>query len=150
MRHCPQFAAALIAMAAIQLVGCKEASTYKKVEPAHVDHKEGEDIHKITLTEKAVERIDVKTAPVREGKIEGAPDNEASRSVVPYSALIYFADGTAHVYTNPEKNVFIRQPVEVDYIEGDMVVLKSGPAPGTQVASMGATEIYGTEVGVGH
>lgn len=150
MRHCCQFVAALLAVASLQLVGCKEGSTYTKVEPAHVDHKEGEEISKLTLTEKAMERLDVQTAPVREGKVSGASETEASRSIVPYSALIYFADGGAHVYTSPEPRVFVRQPVEVDYIEGDMVVLKSGPAPGTQVASVGATELFGTEFGVGH
>ena len=150
MRHRIQFVAALFAVASLQLVGCKEASTYTKVEPAHVDHKEGEDISKLTLTEKAMERLDVQTAPVREGKISGAAEDQASRTIVPYSSLIYLADGAAFVYTSPEPRVFVRQPVEVDYIEGDMVVLKSGPTPGTQVASVGATELFGTEFGVGH
>jgi hypothetical protein len=150
MRHRVPLLAAVIALAGVPLVGCKEASTYKKVEPAHVDHKEGEEIHKLTLTEKAMERLDVQTTPARESKVDGAPEGEAARIVVPYSSLIYFADGSAHVYVNPEKNVFVRQPVEVDYIEGDMVVLKKGPVPGTLVASMAAAELLGTEVGVGH
>jgi hypothetical protein len=150
MRYLATTSAALLTAASVLLVGCKEASTYKKVEPAHVDHKEGEAIHKMTLTEKAMERLDVQTTPAREGKVDGAPEGEAARIVVPYSSLIYFADGSAHVYTNPEKNVFIRQPVEVDYIEGDVVVLKKGPAPGTLVASVAAAELLGTEVGVGH
>jgi hypothetical protein len=40
--------------------------------------------------------------------------------------------------------------VEVDYIEGDTVVLNDGPAPGTVVASVGVAELYGTEFAVGH
>ena len=60
-----QFAVGLLVVASLPLVGCKEASTYKKVEPAHVDHKKGEEISKLTLTEKAMERLDVQTAPVR-------------------------------------------------------------------------------------
>jgi hypothetical protein len=150
MRLPSSFVTVLLALASLPLAGCKEGSTYKKIEPAHVDHLEGEAIHKMTLTDKAVERLDVQTTPAREGKVEGAPEGEAARIVVPYSSLIYFADGTTHVYTNPEKNVYIRQPVEVDYIEGDMVVLKKGPAPGTLVASVAAAELLGTEVGVGH
>jgi hypothetical protein len=144
------FVAAAVAAAGLQLAGCKDGSTYTKVEPAHVEHKEGEDVSKLTLTEKAMERLDVQTTPVREGKIEGAPDTEAARIIVPYSALIYLADGKAFVYTSPEPRVFLRQPVEVDYIDGEMVVLKSGPTPGTQVASLGVTELFGTEFGVGH
>jgi hypothetical protein len=150
MRLPSPFVTVLLALASLPLAGCQEGSTYKKVDPAHVDHKEGEAISKMTLTDKAMERIDVKTTPAREGKVEGAAEGEAARIVVPYSSLIYFADGSTHVYTSPEKNVFVRQPVEVDYIESDMVVLKKGPAPGTLVASVGAQELLGTEVGVGH
>jgi hypothetical protein len=147
MRHTIHITVALIAAASLQLTGCNDkAGGYTKVEPAEVEHKEGEEFHKMTLTEKAMERLAVETAPVREDKVEGA----AARLVVPYSALIYVADGSAFVYTSPAPRVFLRQPVEVDYIEGDMVVLKSGPAPGTQVASVGATELFGTEFGVGH
>jgi len=150
MRHSFSFLMAAVAVASLQLAGCKDSSEYKKVEPAHVEHKEGEAISKMTLTEKAMERLDVQTTPVLDSKIEGAPEGEGARTVVPYSALIYFADGTAHVYTSPEKNVFVREPVEVDYIEGDTVVLKKGPAAGTLVATVAAAELLGTEVGVGH
>jgi hypothetical protein len=144
------FVIAALAAASLQFAGCKDGSSYTKVEPAHVEHKEGEHISKLTLTEKAMERLAVETTPVREGKVDGAPEAEASRIVVPYSALIYQADGNAFVYTSPEPRVFVRHPVEVDYIEGDMVVLKTGPAAGTQVASVGVTELFGTEFGVGH
>ncbi len=150
MRHSLKFVVATLAVASLQFTGCKEASTYTKVEPAHVEHKEGEEISKLTLTEKAMERLDVQTAPVRDGKVSGAPENEAARSVVPYSSIVYVATGDAFVYTSPEPRVFVRQPVVVDYIEGDIAVLKTGPAPGTLVASVGVTELFGTEFGVGH
>jgi hypothetical protein len=150
MRHSFYFAVTTVVFASLQFVGCKEASTYEKVEPAHVEHKEGEEISKLTLTEKAMERLDVQTAAVQEGKANGAAETEPARPVVPYSAIVYVPTGEAFVYTSPEPRVFVRQPVEVDYIEGDMVVLKSGPAPGTQIASVGVTELFGTEFGVGH
>jgi hypothetical protein len=145
-----QFVIAALAVASLPFAGCKDGSTYTKVEPAHVEHKEGEEFSKLTLTEKAMERLAVETTPAREGKVEDAAEAEASRTVVPYSAIIYLADGKPFVYTSPEPRVFVRQPVEVDYIEGEMAVLKSGPAPGTQVASVGVTELFGTEFGVGH
>ena len=149
MRHSIQFVVAALAVASLQVAGCQEASTYTKVEPAHVDHKEGEAISKLTLTEKAIERLDVQTTAVREGRVNGA-ESEPSKSIVPYSSIIYIANGEAFVYTSPEPRVFVRQPVEVDYIEGDMVVLKNGPAPGVLVASVGVQELLGTEFGVGH
>ena len=148
MRPSIHFGIAAVAVATFQIAGCKEASTYTKVEPAHVEHKEGEEISKLTLTEKAVERLDVQTSPVREGT--AATEGQPATTIVPYSSIIYIADGKAFVYTSPEPGVFVRQPVEVDYIEGDNAVLKNGPALGVLVASVGAVELLGTEFGVGH
>jgi len=148
MRLRIQFVVAALAMASLQVAGCEEASTYSKVEPAHVEHKKGEEISKLTLTEKAVERLDVQTSPVREGT--AATEGQPATTIVPYSSIIYIADGKAFVYTSPEPRVFVRQLVEVDRIEGDNAVLTNGPGPGVLVASVGAVELLGTEFGVGH
>jgi hypothetical protein len=148
MRSIFQLTVAALAVASLQLCGCQEKSTYTKVEPAQVEHKEGEEISKLTLTEKAMERLDVQTAPVGEAKA-GSEDGQA-RSVVPYSSIVYVAQGDAFVYTSPAPRTFIRQAVDVDYIEGDQAVLKAGPPPGTQVAVVGVAELFGTEFGVGH
>jgi hypothetical protein len=150
MHHHFHFAVAALAALGLQLTGCSEKPTYTKVEPAHVDHKEGEEISKLTLTEKAMERIAVETAPVRAGEAAGDAEGQQARSVVPYSAIIYVAQGDAFVYTSPAPRTFVRQPVDVDYIEGNDAVLKAGPAPGTLVAVVGVTELFGTEFGVGH
>jgi hypothetical protein len=151
MRHSLQLTVAAIVVATLPLAGCSDTRTYTKVEPAHVDRKEGEAISKLTLTEKAMERLAVETAPVREGRVkEGSAETAQVRLIVPYSAIIYLAIGDAFVYTSPAPRTFIRQAVEIDYIEGNEAVLKSGPAPGTIVAVVGATELFGTEFGVGH
>jgi outer membrane murein-binding lipoprotein Lpp len=149
MRPTVQLTIAVLAVASLQLAGCQEKTAYTKVEPAHVEHQEGEEISKLTLTEKAMERLDVQTAPVRAAE---ANDSQAAlaRTVVPYSAILYVAKGDAFVYTSPQPRTFIRHPVDVEYIEGDQVVLKGGPPPGTQVVSVGVAELFGTEFGVGH
>jgi hypothetical protein len=72
------------------------------------------------------------------------------RKIVPYAAVIYGPRGETWVYTNPEPLTFIRNPIVIDYIEGDQVVLSDGPPPGTKVVTVGAAELYGTESGVGH
>jgi hypothetical protein len=149
MCHTIQLAVAAVALAGLGLAGCSEKSTYTKVEPAHVEHKEGEEISRLTLTEKAMERIAVETAAVREGQAATA-EGEQARSIVPYSAIVYVAQGDAFVYTSPAPRTFLRQPVEVEYIDGNEAVLKTGPPPGTQVAVVGVTELFGTEFGVGH
>ena len=152
MRHRFQLTVAALALASLQFAGCQDKCTYTKVEPAHVEHKEGEEISKLTLTEKAMERIDVQTAQVHEIEPDGAEATETdqARLVVPYSAILYVAKGDAFVYTSPQPRTFIRHPVNIDYIEGEQAVLKDGPPPGTQVVSVGVAELFGTEFEVGH
>ncbi len=52
-------------------------------------------IAKLTLTEKGVERLDLKTGTVKAGK--------GTDVVVPYAALLYDANGKTWVYTNPAR-----------------------------------------------
>ena len=73
-----------------------------------------------------------------------------SRKVVPYSSLIYDLKGEAWAYTSPAPLTFVRDRVNVDFIDGDKAVLSHGPAAGTSVVTTGAAELYGTEAGVGH
>jgi hypothetical protein len=69
--------------------------------------------------------------------------------VIPYAAVIYDLTGDTWVYTSPEPLTFVRQPISVDYIEGDMAVLVDGPDAGTLVATVGVAELYGADTGVG-
>jgi hypothetical protein len=41
-----------------------------------------------------------------------------------------------------------RQAVGIARIDGDTAVLRSGPAPGTRVVTVGAQELLGAELGV--
>jgi hypothetical protein len=67
---------------------------------------------------------------------------------VPYAALIYDQQGVVWVYTNPSPLTFQRVEVVVDRIVDDLAMLKDGPAPGTLVVTIGATEVYGAELDV--
>ena len=73
----------------------------------------------------------------------------ALKKVVPYSAVIYDLTGGTWVYTSPEPLTYVREPISVDYIEGDMAVLADGPDVGTLVATVGVAELYGIDTGVG-
>jgi hypothetical protein len=75
---------------------------------------------------------------------EGTP-----RSAVPYTALIYDLKGDTWVYTSTAELTFVRAPVKVDFIDGDLAILAEGPSAGIEVVSTGAAELYGTEFGVG-
>ena len=71
------------------------------------------------------------------------------RKTIPYAAVLYDAKGNAWVYTNPQPLVFIRQPVQIDTIAGDKVILVAGPPAGTAVVTVGGAELFGAEFGVG-
>lgn len=78
--------------------------------------------------------------------VKGSAD---THKVVPYSAVLYDVKGDAWVYTNPEGLMFVRAPIEIDYILGPMAYLVDGPAVGTAVVTNGVAELYGAETGVG-
>jgi multidrug efflux pump subunit AcrA (membrane-fusion protein) len=105
---------------------------------------EGTELNRLTLTEKAAERLDLQTAQVSEEQVDGT-----QRLVVPYSAVIYDLEGKTWIYINPEPLTYVREPVTIDYIEGDMVVLVDGPASGTAVVTVGVPELYGADTGIG-
>ncbi len=75
--------------------------------------------------------------------------DETARLVVPVGALLYDLNGETWVYISPEPLQFLRYPVQVDYIQNDKVVLLEGPPVGTEVATVGVPELYGTDTGVG-
>jgi hypothetical protein len=135
----------LAAIPAMTAAGGKSIGKPSGVVPAVVEHGDGTKISRVTLTERAAQRIDLQTDAVREERIAGA-----TRKIVPYSCLIYDPHGGTWVYASPEPLTFVRMPVVVDFIEGDRVVLREGPPNGTPVATIGVAELYGTEFAVGH
>jgi hypothetical protein len=104
-----------------------------------------EDVSRLTLTPKAVERLGIRTTPLSETTVAGK-----KRKVIPYGAVLYDAEGKTSVYVSPAPNTYVREPITVDYIQGDRAVLVAGPAVGTAIVTVGAAELYGTETGVGH
>ncbi len=255
MQRIIQFmAVALIVITVPVLAGCGNSEVPSKVEPARVEEIPGSELKRVVITEKAAERLDIQTVPVREEQVvrkrsvggevvalpeaEGAnpgpvwarvsltksdlsqvdlgqptvvmaldrddeeedgwlaePDEgpglddpedvdlpgedlaeelyyliaspehglapgqavlveltlsaqETLRKVVPYAAVLYGVHGETWVYSNPEPLVFVRLPITIDYIEGDLAILSEGPQVGTAVVTVGAAELFGTETGV--
>ena len=131
----------------MMLAACRHHEEHHHPHPAEVEHIDGSDLSRVTLTDKAMERLDVQT---REVMVQSVTRSTEQQKVVPYSAIIYDPQGETWVYTSPSTNTFVRSKVEVNYIEGDLVVLNEGPPEGTLVATVGTSEIYGTEFEVGH
>lgn len=133
---------AVIALAAL-VSGCKEVEKAEKVHysPASVTPIKGDEDHKIvTLTAEGARRIDLRTGLIERG---------ARAKVMPYAALLYEKHGEAFVYTNPKPLTYVRAAVEVDRVDGDRVILKTGPRAGTRVVTVGAQEVHGAELEFG-
>jgi hypothetical protein len=122
-----------------------------KNSPAKVGPIAGSDVSLVTLIETASRRLGIETAAVREMQLAPRGTAGASpelRKVIPYSAVLYDTTGNAWVYMASGPFTYVRQPIGIDYSEGDMTVLLEGPPAGTQVVVVGAAELYGAETGV--
>jgi len=144
--------AALVLVLGGLLTACGTADAPETAEaepPAVVEAVDGsEDLHRVTLTEQAAQRLGIETVAV-------APDLGATdRTRIPYSSIIYDAEGTAWAYVEDEARSFVRHAVTVHDIvtdpNGDYAVLSDGPAAGTPVVSVGVAELFGAEFDVGH
>jgi RND family efflux transporter MFP subunit len=72
-----------------------------------------------------------------------------ARLVVPRSSVLFDAFGGSWVYEARGGGVFVRQRIALADFVGDSAVLQRGPASGTQVVTVGAAELFGTEFGAG-
>jgi len=142
---------AMVALIAIglPLSGCKKETVAEKYHPAKVEDTDQKGIKRVILDARAAERIGLETTPVREETVTLA-GAAVTRKVVPYGALMYDTKGATWTFTSPEPLVFIRQPVVVEDVEGDRVILAAGPPAGTAVVSVGATQLMGAEHKYGH
>ncbi|MGB3712968.1 MAG: hypothetical protein WA996_00915 [Candidatus Promineifilaceae bacterium] len=59
----------LILIVAVQLAACGETENPPIEEPAHVEEVEGSEFNRVTLTERAAERLGIETATVRAGEL---------------------------------------------------------------------------------
>jgi hypothetical protein len=123
------------------LPGCQELATEEDegYEPASVEEIEGSDLSRVILKGDAARRIGLETVPAT---------SRGGRTVVPESAIWVDVNGDEWVYTNPETLVFVRAHVIVERYDDGLAYLSDGPAPGTEVASVGVPELIGSEFGI--
>jgi hypothetical protein len=118
--------------------------------PATVEPIKGTDLNRVTLTTDAASKLGVQTAPVEAGVAPASTDgaSAAPETTVPTSAVIYDKDGNTWVYVVTQALTYERQAVGIARVDGDTAVLRSGPAPGAKVVTVGAQELLGAELGV--
>jgi hypothetical protein len=137
------------ALFVIGLSGCSIADASHEPPPAEraVQVKTtGEDQPaKVILSERAEQRLGIRTVAVR---AIAAAHGKPAPLVVPYAAVVYDADGESWAFSVAAVRTYIRVPIKISSITGDVVQLSSGPKVGTQVVVVGAPELVGAEAGI--
>ena len=110
-------------------------------DPAELEPIKGTDLHRVTIDAEGVERAGIQTAPIRQND---------QGTVMPHSAVVYDAEGHTYAYTSPEPRTYVRQKIVIDDVVGDSVMLFDGPPAGTEVVTVGAAMVYGSEFEVAH
>ena len=143
-------AASVTVLAAITVgaSGCSEAGASNEESPetavtVEEPAEEGQPA-RLTVSERAEQRLGLKTEPVRPltGQANGATE------VIAYYAVVYDEDGKSWAFSAPSPRTYIRVPIVISSIAGQTVQLKSGPPVGTQVVVVGAPELVGAEAGI--
>jgi hypothetical protein len=137
--------ASLVTAAALGVAGCQTSASGAEeaadaiAAAASVEEDPGGGPARLTLTPEALERLRLETSTV--GGSPGA-------MVVPYSAVIYDADGATWTFVEREEGVFQREAITITSVNGENVVLGAGPQPGTDVVTVAAAELVGVEAGI--
>jgi hypothetical protein len=143
-RSTRQLAALSVSAAlALSLAGCAKVPKEEEGEgekAAKVEKVDGGQ-SKVVLLEEAAKRLGIETA-----EVAALPAGQES---VPYSAVIYDAEGHSWVFTTGEELSYVKAPITIDRIDGDKAILAEGPPVGTAVVSQGAEELFGVEDGIG-
>lgn len=136
----------LVLVTILLLAACSGASGDETgtEEPALVEPIAGTDFNRIRLTERAAERLGVQTDVIREMDVDGE-----QMLVAPYAAVLYGLNGETWLYVSSEPLTYRREPITIDYIDGDMAILTEGPEPGTPVVTVAVAQLYGADTGVG-
>lgn len=141
--------AVVAVLGCVSLAGCRQAAEDEKksAKPVKVEKTAGQPT-KLTLTERAAERLGLKTAQVRKATLKAGRPGGASGTAIPFNALLFDKTGKAATYLVVGQRVFARSPVVVDHYDGDLAVLASGPPVGASVVTDGSAELSGAEAGL--
>jgi hypothetical protein len=132
--------AGLVAQPGRSPVSAAEAAPH--VRPILIEVVQGAPGKRLTLTQRAAQRLDIQTGTVERDQVGSL--------VAPYAAIVYDNTGQSWVYTNPSGLVFMRHKVAVQRIAGETAILGEGPAIGTRIVTVGVPQLYGAEKGIGN
>ena len=127
-------------VAAASLTGCAEieAPAAEPYEPAHLEPTGPDQPARIILTEEAQHRVQLQTTHVKPHGADVSVDQ---------AALVYDKKGKPWVFTVIGPLTYVRAAIGIKEVsEDNLVILSSGPPAGTEVVTVGAIELWGTEL----
>ena len=131
-----------VLMAATALAACGEAKGAEpEAEPVvQIEESDEAGVSRVTLSDIGSQRIGLELTDVSTG---------ADGLEIPYDAVLYDPNGATWTFVSLQPNVYMRQSITIDHIDGDTAFLTDGPTAGAKIVSTGANELYGAEIGVG-
>ena len=108
-------------------------------EPAVLEVADDGEPGRITLTRQARDRIGIETEAVAT-----SPDGLS----IPYGGVVYDNEGEAWTFAVVGERTYQRAPISILDIVDDRALLGAGPAPGTEVVTVGAALLVGVEAGI--
>jgi hypothetical protein len=108
--------------------------------PAKVERVAGSESATVTLTDKAIERIGLETARVKD-----APAGTGSRLALSNAAVLYDATGRTWAYVSTAHGTYVRTSITIERFDADDALLSAGPPTGTEIVTTGAAELFGAE-----
>jgi hypothetical protein len=122
------------------LAGCAEIEVpmAEPYEPAHLESAGPDQPARVILTDEAQRRIQLQTTLVKPHGGDVSVEDDA---------LVYDKKGKPWVFTVIGPLTYVRAAVGIKEVnENNVVILSSGPPPGTEVVTVGAIELWGTEL----
>lgn len=132
------FVVAVVATASLAACAEIEVPLVEPYEPAHLESTGPDQPARVILTDEAQRRIQLQTTLVKPHGADVSVDQ---------AALVYDKKGKPWVFTVIGPLTYVRAAVGIKEVdENNALILSSGPPAGTEVVTVGAIELWGTEL----
>jgi outer membrane murein-binding lipoprotein Lpp len=131
------------AAVALIVAGCSSTEARVEQPQSTVKPVAGSSVQQVQLTDQAMRRLGITTVPIKAAT--ATQSARGARTEIPYAAVVYGTDGSTWTFVETAARSFVRQSITVRAIDGSTAILASGPAVGTPVVTVGATQLLGAE-----
>jgi hypothetical protein len=123
------------------MAGCAEIEVpmAEPYEPGRLESTGPNKPARVILTEEAQHRLQLQTTIVKPHRADVSVDE---------AAVVYDKKGKPWVFTVIGPLTYMRAAVAIKEVQDKLTILSSGPPAGTEVVTVGAIELWGTELGI--